>query len=104
MNPKLMRPYASYNFFKLLRMKSFFFVCNYSIFIKNLRKIYLLTSKILGTQLTNKTIEVLYCDLLTGGTNFNHLQRKINLLEKENILSIVDYCREFLTDKDEEVI
>lgn len=95
------RPFQHYGFFKLLRMKSFFLVCKHNLIISNLNKIYENFSKVLGKRLVNKLVDVLYCDLLTGGSNFEDLERKIKSLKKENVISIIDYCREFLT-KDEE--
>jgi len=97
------RPYKNFNFFKLIRMKSFLSVCKHNIIISNMNNIYEGVSKITGKCFLNKFVEFMYCDLLTGGANFNQLESTIKRLEKENIISIIDYCREFLTKADEKV-
>lgn len=102
-SPNQIRPYQHYDFVKLLRMKSFFFMCKYEVLINNMNNLYNSASKLLGRNFVNKFVEVMYCDLLTGGSNFKDLETCINNLEKENIISIIDYCREFLTKEEEKV-
>ena len=98
------RPFQHYGFFKLMRMKSFFIVCKHNLIISNLNKIYGKFSSVFGRRFVNKCVDVMYCDLLTGGSNFNDLDKKIKSLKKENVISIIDYCREFLTKEEETVI
>ena len=98
-----LRPFKQYNFFKLMRMKSFFMVCKHNAIISNMNKIYEAFSRVLGRKNMNKFVECMYCDLLTGGSNFEELEKIVKHLEKENVLSIIDYCREFLTKSEEKV-
>ena len=42
------RPYKNFNFFKLIRMKSFLSVCKHNIIISNMNNIYEGVSKITG--------------------------------------------------------
>lgn len=97
------RPFESYKFFKLIRMKTFLFACKHNLLISNIKFIYERVSRILGRRFVNKFVEIMYCDLLTGGANFNQLQNTIKTLEKDNVISIIDYCREFLTKEEEQV-
>ena len=97
------RPYEHYDFAKLLRMKSFFFLCKQNVIISNMKRIYNTFSQVLGRNFVNKFVEVMYCDLLTGGSSFNDLEQTIKNLEKEGVISIIDYCREFLTKEEEKV-
>ena len=95
------RPYKNMNFRKLLRVKSFFFLCKFQPIIKNLKKIYDGSSSIIGTNYTNRMIKYMYCDFLTGGSNFQELDSTVNLMQSEGLYSSIGFCREFLT-KDEE--
>lgn len=97
------RPYENYNFLKLMRMKGFFSVCKNKFLISNINSIYEAVSRIVGKRFINKFVQVMYGDLLTGGGNFNELEATIKCLEKDNIISIIDYCRESLTKDDENV-
>jgi hypothetical protein len=78
-------------------------MCKYNFIISNINYLYFEFSKLLGRRFVNKFVEVMYCDLLTGGSNFKDLENSIKNLEKENVLSIIDYCREFLTKEEEKV-
>jgi proline dehydrogenase len=87
---------------KLIRLKSFFIICRFSFIIKNLNKIYSLSSKILGKNFTNNIIKHIYGDIFIGGENTKELEISLKELKREGLISISDFAREFLT-KEEEV-
>lgn len=97
------RPYKNYNLCKLLRIKSFFFLCKFDKIVKNLNLIYNTSTRFLGKNITNKFIDHMYCDFLTGGSNFNELQKTLVSLQDSGIYSSTAFCREFLKKNTENV-
>ena len=97
------RPYISFSFCKLLRLKSFFFLCKFPRVVKNLNYLYDTSSKICGKRETNKIIKYTYCDFLTGGSTFEELEKTVENMDRQGLYSSIGYCREFLTNKEEHV-
>ncbi len=97
------RPYKTFSLCKLLRIKSFFFLCKYQKIVKNLNLIYNTSIRLLGKNFTNKLIDHMYCDFLTGGSKFDDLEKSLISLEETGIYGSIGFCREFLTKNKENV-
>jgi len=55
----------------------------------------------IGTNRTNRIINFMYSDLLTGGSNFEELERTLKDKKDQGILSSIGNCHEFLTEEEE---
>ncbi len=97
------RPYKTFSLCKLLRVKTFFFLCKFNKVVKNLNLIYNTSVNFFGKNFTNKIIDHMYCDFLTGGSKFDDLEKALISLQDNGMYSSIAFCREFLTKNRENV-
>jgi hypothetical protein len=98
------KPFRSYKFSSLIKLKTFFLICKYPKFVSNLGNIYNYSNKIIGKKNTNSLIKFFYGDLFVGGENSKELEKSIKSQAKKGIICIADYAREFLKSHEENVI
>lgn len=96
MESKVGRVFQHFSIGKLFRLKFFLFLCKSHFFIKNMRKFYFYSHKIIGKDFTHLFIRKLYGDLFVGGEDFVDLEKSLEEQKKEGLFSIADYAREFL--------
>lgn len=98
------RVYEHISTSKLLRLKSFFLFCKFPPFVKNMEKIYRMSSRVIGQKNLNKIIKLTYGDIFVGGETAEELEACLKEQKLDGLLGIADYAREFLKDEEENVI
>lgn len=101
---KIGRAFIKWSSDKLLRFKTFLFLSRFNPLIRNLRLYYSLASRIIGQRRVNNIINFLYGDIFIGGKDEGELQKTLNQLNKNGILTISDYAIEFINDNEEGLI
>ena len=91
------RVYRLYSFSQLLRFKIFLRLVSFNVIVKNMRKIYSLSCRVLGNTITNKSVKVLFGDIFVGGENEKELVVRMKKLDKQGFFSISDYALEALS-------
>lgn len=97
------RPYKNFNFWKLLRTKSFYYVCSFPKIINNLKNLYDLSARSLGERNTNLLIKNFCCDIFTGGSNLKELEESLPEMHRMGVTLSLQFCQEFLTHQEEHV-
>ena len=103
-NIKIGRAFKRWTSNQLIRFKSFLAISRFSFIIKNMSFFYFTASKVFGSNMVNKMIEILYGDIFIGGKNEKDLIETIHKLSKNNILTISDYAIEVINDHEEHLI
>lgn len=98
------RIYKNFPLNKLLRLKMFFVMCRFPLFINNISILHSRMSNVLGTKFVNRCVKLFFGDIFIGGENSKELDTCISNLNKEGILCIADYAREFLTKEEEKEV
>lgn len=98
------RVYHLYSFSQLLRFKIFLRLVSFNVIVKNMRKIYSLSCRVLGNTITNKSVKVLFGDIFVGGENEKELVVRMKKLDQQGFFSISDYALEALSKEDNNLI
>ena len=101
---KKIRPYSNYSLSMLFRIRSFFFYCSFPSLIRNSYKNYNRATRILGKKAVNRLIHAIYGDIFIGGENTTDLEKYTEKIKKCNMISVIQYALEFLTEEEEKVI